>query len=79
MTDESTFISLPGLDRQVMQITNQNVGSRDWMPGWAMGMRLDGVRPSFDVYSFGKVLRAMIAGRTKMRPPGRTTEKGALC
>jgi serine/threonine protein kinase len=45
----------------------ENVGSRDWMPGWAMGMRLDEVRPSFDVFSLGKVLWAMVSGRTKMR------------
>jgi serine/threonine protein kinase len=47
--------------------TYENVGSRDWMPGWAMGMRLDDVRPSFDVFSLGKVLWAMVSGRTKMR------------
>jgi serine/threonine protein kinase len=45
----------------------ENVGSRDWMPGWAMGMQLDEVRPSFDVFSLGKVLWAMVSGRTKMR------------
>jgi len=45
----------------------ENVGSRDWMPGWAMGMRVDEVRPSFDVFSLGKVLWAMVSGRTKMR------------
>lgn len=45
----------------------ENVGSRDWMPGWAMGMRFDDVRPSFDVFSLGKVLWAMISGRTKMQ------------
>lgn len=47
--------------------TYENVGSRDWMPGWAMGMRVDEVRPSFDVFSLGKVLWAMVSGRTKMR------------
>ena len=45
--------------------TFENVGSRDWMPGWAMGMRLDldDVQPNFDVFSLGKVLWAMIAGK----------------
>ena len=43
--------------------TFENVGSRDWMPGWAMGMRLDDVKPNFDVFSLGKVLWAMIAGK----------------
>ena len=43
--------------------TFENVGSRDWMPGWAMGLRLTDVRPNFDVFSLGKVLWAMIAGQ----------------
>ncbi len=47
--------------------TYENVGSRDWMPPWAMGVRLEEVRPSFDVFSLGKVLWAMISGRTKLR------------
>ena len=37
------------------------------MPGWAMGMRVDEVRPSFDVFSLGKVLWSMVSGRQKMR------------
>jgi serine/threonine protein kinase len=48
--------------------TYENVGSRDWMPGWAMGMRIeDDVPPAFDVFGLGKVLWAMISGQTKMR------------
>jgi serine/threonine-protein kinase len=47
--------------------TYENVGSRDWMPGWAMGMRLGDVKPSFDVFSLGKLLWAMISGKTKLR------------
>ncbi len=47
--------------------TYENVGSRDWMPGWAMGMRVEDVRPSFDVFGLGKVLWAMVSGRTKLR------------
>lgn len=47
--------------------TYENAGSRDWMPGWAMGMRLDDVRPTFDVYSLGKVLWSMISGKSKLR------------
>ena len=46
-----------------MTETFENVGSRDWMPGWAMGLRLADVQPNFDVFSLGKVLWAMIAGR----------------
>jgi len=45
--------------------TYENVGSRDWMPPWAMGRRVE-VRPSFDVCSLGKVLWAMVSGRTKL-------------
>ena len=43
--------------------TFENVGSRDWMPAWAMGLRLTEVQPNFDVFSLGKVLWAMIAGQ----------------
>ena len=43
--------------------TFENVGSRDWMPGWAMSRRLTAVDPSFDVFSLGKVLWAMISGQ----------------
>jgi len=45
----------------------ENVGSRDWMPGWAMGIQLDEVPAAFDVFGLGKVLWAMISGRTKLQ------------
>ena len=44
--------------------TFENVGSRDWMPAWAMGQRLTDVQPNFDVFALGKVLWAMIAGKS---------------
>ena len=47
--------------------TYENVGSRDWMPGWAMGMRMDDVKPNFDVFSLGKVLWSMISGKQFLR------------
>jgi len=47
--------------------TYQNVGSRDWMPGWAIGMRIDEVRPTFDVFSLGKVIWSMTSGRRVLR------------
>ena len=47
--------------------TFENVGSRDWMPGWAMGMRLEDVKPTFDVFSLGKVLWSMISGSPRLR------------
>ena len=43
--------------------TFENVGSRDWMPGWAMGMRIEDIRPSFDIFSVGKLLWSMVAGQ----------------
>jgi serine/threonine protein kinase len=43
--------------------TFENVGSRDWMPGWAYSMRVDEVTPSFDVFCLGKLLWSMVAGR----------------
>lgn len=42
----------------------ENVGSRDWMPPWALGKRVEELRPSFDVFSLGKVLWAMVSGKT---------------
>jgi serine/threonine protein kinase len=47
--------------------TYQNVGSIDWMPGWAMGMKIEEIKPTFDVFCLGKVLWAMTSGRTKLR------------
>jgi serine/threonine protein kinase len=47
--------------------TYENAGSRDWMPAWAMGMRLDEITPAFDVFSLGKVLWSMVAGKPKLR------------
>jgi serine/threonine protein kinase len=47
--------------------TYENVGSRDWMPGWAFGMRMDDVKPSFDVFCLGKVLWSMISGSRFLR------------
>lgn len=47
--------------------TFENVGSRDWMPGWAMSMRLVDVEPNFDVFSLGKLLWSMISGSPRLR------------
>jgi serine/threonine protein kinase len=45
----------------------ENVGSHDWMPAWAMGMRIDELRPTFDIFSLGKVLWAMTSGKHILR------------
>lgn len=43
--------------------TIENVGSRDWMPAWAMGMMIENIRPAFDVFSLGKLLWSMVSGK----------------
>lgn len=47
--------------------TFENVGSRDWMPGWAQRVRIEDVNPSFDIYGLGKVLWSMISGTSFLR------------
>ena len=49
--------------RSRLSDTLENVGSRDWMPAWAMGMRVDDIKPSFDVFSLGKLIWSMVSGR----------------
>ena len=44
--------------------TYENVGSRDWMPGWAMSRRIEDTTLAFDVFGVGKLLWAMLSGRT---------------
>ena len=36
-------------DKPRVSKTFENVGSRDWMPGWAYGKRVEEVNPTFDV------------------------------
>lgn len=45
----------------------ENVGSRDWMPGWAMGMRIEDIKPTFDVFCLGKLLWAMVSNTPLLR------------
>ena len=54
-------------DRSRVSETYENVGSRDWMPGWAFGMRVEEVRPSFDVFCLGKLLWSLVSGKRKLR------------
>jgi len=42
----------------------ENVGSRDWMPPWAMGIQIDEVKSTFDVFSIGKLLWSMVSGKS---------------
>ncbi|MBL1212451.1 MAG: protein kinase [Ignavibacteriae bacterium] len=56
-------------DADKTRISNEfeNVGSRDWMPAWAMGVKIDEVNPSFDVFTLGKTLWSMISGLPVLR------------
>jgi serine/threonine protein kinase len=47
--------------------TLENVGSRDWMPGWATGMRVENIHPTFDLFSLGKVLWSLVSGQPLLR------------
>lgn len=55
-------------DEQHTRVTSilENVGSRDWMPMWAQGALVEDVRPSFDVFSLGKLFWAMLSGQPKL-------------
>ncbi|MGO8988276.1 MAG: protein kinase domain-containing protein [bacterium] len=46
--------------------TWENVGSRDWMPAWAMG-KIEDIKPSFDVFSLGKLFWSMLSGSPFLR------------
>ncbi len=37
------------------------------MAGWAMGKRIDEVKPSCDVFALGKLLWCMLSGRSFLR------------
>src|SRR5262245_15576799 len=43
-----------------------NVGTREYMPAWAYGEKTE-IRPTFDCFSVGKVIWAMVAGRPACR------------
>lgn len=47
--------------------TFENVGTRDWMPPWAYSMRVEEVKPTFDVFSLAKVLWSMVSGLPVLR------------
>ncbi len=46
--------------------TLDTVGSRDWMPPWAQGVRIEDINPTFDVFSLGKVLWSLVSGQPKI-------------
>lgn len=46
----------------------ETVGADDFIPPWGdMGIRLELVRPNFDVYMLGKVLWCMVAGKPVLK------------
>ena len=49
-------------DRTRLSDAYENVGSTDWMPGWATRMRIEEIKPSFDVFSLGKTIWSMVLG-----------------
>jgi serine/threonine protein kinase len=61
--------------------TWEKVGTTDWMPGWAHGMRPDEVPAKFDVFALGKILWCMVSDRPKLplwyhnEPPNILREK----
>lgn len=62
-------------------VLNERVGPWECMPQWAdTGIRLEDVRPNFDVYMLGKLLWCMISGRQRLvreyhRQPPHNLEK----
>lgn len=56
-----------GSDASRLTATYENAGSSQWMPTWALGMRVDDIPPSFDVFTLGKTLWAMVSGRSFLR------------
>lgn len=48
--------------------SQDNAGSRDWMPPWEYAPGTDNITPAFDVFSLCKVLWAMIAGAKRVMP-----------
>jgi len=42
--------------------TYESVGTQHYMPAWAYGRRLKEINPTFDAFSVGKVIWALIAG-----------------
>jgi len=46
--------------------SSERVGSRDWMPPWAAFGRLEDVTKTFDTYTLGKVIWAMVTGNNRV-------------
>ena len=42
--------------------TWESVGRGDWMPSWALSLRIEEIKPTFDVFCLGKLLWSMVSG-----------------
>ena len=59
------IVYVPNAER--LTKTGEKVGPRDYMPPWAhLGVRLEKVEQNFDVYMLGKLLWAMVDGRSML-------------
>lgn len=56
-------------DQKHTRISNtwENVGSRDWQPAWSLNMRIEELKPTFDIFCLGKVLWSMLSGLPVLR------------
>lgn len=61
------LIFFDDVNRTRLSATYDNVGSRDWMPGWATGMRVEEIEPNFDVFCLGKTLWSMLSSKPVLR------------
>jgi serine/threonine protein kinase len=58
-----------------LTLSFENVGTREYQPPWTYGMRVEDVKPNFDVFGLSKVMWAMISGKPRFpledfdRPP----------
>ena len=53
-------------NRERLTDTFENVGTRDYQPPWTYSLRLEDVKPNFDVFGLAKLLWAMISGRPRL-------------
>ena len=49
-------------DHKRLSKTFDKVGSSEWMPPWGNTMKIEEVKPTFDVFSLGKLIWTMISG-----------------
>src|SRR5262249_17739392 len=56
-----------------------NVGTRAWMPQWAMNVRVEDLRFTFDVYALGKVLWSMVTGDPQLPTVYRDSSIPSAC